>query len=219
MIVDILIISIVFNLDIIDMIKITGNIPNSCTVACSGGVDSIAIADFLSKTRKIKLAFFHHGTTNSDNGLKVVEELSKSRNLELVIGNLSRNKLPKESWEEYWRIERYSFLDSLNETIVTGHNLDDLVETWLFYSMHGLPRVIPYRRGSVIRPFLTTRKHEFVDWCTKRNINWFEDLSNKDISYSRNRIRHNILPEALKVNPGLYTVVKKYYEDKGTYKL
>jgi tRNA(Ile)-lysidine synthase len=219
MIVDILIISIVFNIDIIDMIKITGNIPPSCTIACSGGVDSIAIADFLSKSRNIKLAFFHHGTSNSDNGLEVVTEFASSRNLDLTVGRLSRSKSAKESWEEYWRIERYSFLDSLNETIVTGHNLDDLVETWLFYSVHGLPRVIPYRRGLVIRPFLTTRKSEFIDWCTKRNINWFEDLSNKDISYSRNRIRHNILPEALKVNPGLYTVVKKYYEDKGTYKL
>ena len=59
MIVDILIISIVFNIDIIDMIKITGNIPPSCTIACSGGVDSIAIADFLSKSRNIKLAFIH----------------------------------------------------------------------------------------------------------------------------------------------------------------
>ena len=55
------------------MIRFLGEIPNKCTVAFSGGVDSVAVVDFLLNGRKqIDLAFFHHGTKTSTSALKFV---------------------------------------------------------------------------------------------------------------------------------------------------
>jgi tRNA(Ile)-lysidine synthase len=96
--------------------------------------------------------------------------------------------------------------------VVTGHHLGDAIETWIFTSLHGDSKLIPYSRGNVIRPFLITPKEEIRSWASRRNLTWIEDESNIDPRYMRNRIRMHIVPEALKVNPGLGTVIRKKYE-------
>ena len=194
------------------MIKILGKLPLKCTLAFSGGVDSVAVADFLVKGRReVTLAFFHHGTKASDEAESFVKKFAEDRSLPLVVGRLRDHRQPGLSLEEHWRNERYKFLEKTGDVVVTAHHLDDAVETWLFTSIHGESRLIPYRRGKVIRPFLTTPKSEFVSWCTKRQIGWVEDSSNLDTNYMRNLIRHKIVPEALTVNPGLRTVIRKKY--------
>ena len=65
------------------------------------------------------------------------------------------------------------------------------------------------RGENIIRPFLLNEKSEFVKWCKDKNVPFIDDESNNCTDFNRNRIRHNIVPEALKVNPGLKTVVKK----------
>jgi len=113
--------------------------------------------------------------------------------------------------EEYWRNERYRFLSMYDFPVITAHHLGDAVETWIFNSLHGNPRIMPYKRGNVIRPFLITPKQELVDWVQRRGLSWCEDESNNDLKYMRNLIRHKIVPEAFLINPGLDTVVKKMY--------
>jgi tRNA(Ile)-lysidine synthase len=61
----------------------------------------------------------------------------------------------------------------------------------------------------VIRPFLLNEKSQFYKWCETKRVPFIEDESNNCVDYSRNRIRHNIVPESLLVNPGLKTVVRK----------
>jgi tRNA(Ile)-lysidine synthase len=95
---------------------------------------------------------------------------------------------------------------------VTGHHLGDAIETWIFTSLHGESKLIPYSRGNVIRPFLITPKEEIRDWASRRGLSWIEDESNSDPKYMRNLIRMAIVPEALKVNPGLGKVIRKKYE-------
>jgi len=94
-------------------------------------------------------------------------------------------------------------------TIITAHHLDDAVETYLFSSFHGTSKTIPYNRKKVIRPFLLTRKSEFEAWCANKNVPYWSDASNKDLRFARNRIRHAIMPEVLRVNPGIHKVVAK----------
>ena len=96
--------------------------------------------------------------------------------------------------------------------IVTGHNLDDCVETYVWSSLHGQSKVIPIKRHTVVRPFLTTPKSEFVNWCERKSIEWCHDNSNDDTKYMRNYVRTHLMPHALHVNPGLNTVVKKIVE-------
>lgn len=194
------------------MIRFLGKLPRKCVVAFSGGVDSVAVTDFLlNGKRDVHLAFFHHGTTTSDEAEEFVKGFSRERNLSLSIGRISKEKPPEESMEEYWRNERYRFLSVYDYPVITAHHLGDAVETWIFNSLHGNPRILPYKRNNVIRPFLITPKSELIDWAERKGLRWMDDGSNADLKYMRNLIRHRIVPEAMKVNPGLDTVVKKMY--------
>jgi tRNA(Ile)-lysidine synthase len=126
-----------------------------------------------------------------------------------MIGNMDRGS---KSTEEHWRDERIMFLEGLEGAIITGHNLDDVVEWYLFSTLHGQSKLIPYQRNNIIRPFLSTSKKELESWCDRHGVPYMNDPSNKDEKYMRSIIRHKILPEALRVNPGLATVIKKKVE-------
>lgn len=194
------------------MLKFIGDLPWKCTVAFSGGIDSVVISDFLlNGKRDVTLAFFHHGTINSERAEEFVRKFAEERRVPLRIGRINSEKSRDLSPEEFWRNERYAFLDSLGGPVVTGHHLGDAIETWIFTSLHGESKLIPYSRGNVIRPFLITPKEEIRSWASRRNLKWIEDESNGDPRYMRNRIRMHIVPEALKVNPGLGTVIRKKY--------
>ena len=193
------------------MIKLLYPLPRQLTVAFSGGLDSVAVVDFLSRNHDVTCAFFHHNTENSEQAMKFVAHFCADRNLPLLFGTCKTEKDKKESMEEYWRRERYGFLEELGP-VVTAHHLDDCVETYVWSALHGTPKVIPLVRKNVIRPFLTTPKSEFRDWCDRNNLKWCEDLSNEDTKYMRNYVRKYIIPHALQVNPGLGTVVKKVVE-------
>jgi len=184
-------------------------------LACSGGVDSMAIADFYKRGNKdFSVAYFNHGTTQADAMETLVREWAEQNSVEFLTGKINSEPKPAGlSPEEYWRNERYAWLHSHRLPVVTCHHLNDLVETWLFGALHGKPKLIAraIEGGGrwLYRPFLTNTKQQLIDWCIKHNVKWFEDTSNQDTKYPRNRIRHNILPEALKINPGLLTVMKK----------
>lgn len=191
------------------MIKLLKPLPKEITIALSGGVDSMAVVDFLSYKHNVTCAFFDHCTPTSEKAFYFVEDFCYQRNLPLIVGASHAKKSKQQSWEEFWRIERYKFLDSLNTTVVTAHTLDDCVETYLFSALHGSAKTIPYKRNQIIRPFLTTRKYQLQDWCVSRAVSWIEDDTNSDLRYMRNYIRHELLEHALYVNPGLYKTVKK----------
>ena len=193
------------------MIKLLFPLPKQVTVAFSGGVDSVAVADFLSKKHDVTCAFYHHGTENSERALKFVSQFCTDRNLPMFLGVLNREKPKDMSYEEFWREERYQYLATLGP-VITAHHLDDCVETYLWSAMHGKPKVPNIIRGNVIRPFLTTPKSEFINWCLKKDLKWCEDLSNEDERYTRNYVRKNLVPHAMHVNPGLYKTVKKFVE-------
>ena len=194
------------------MIRIIGKIPRRVTIACSGGIDSMVFTHFLQKgNRKIDLAYFNHDTAHSKEAEKFVKEYAAKNKLILTVGRVKGAK-GKRSLEEFWRDERYRFLESLkSKYIVTCHHLDDVVETWLFSSFHGNPKIIPFKRGSnIYRPFLMTAKKSILNYADRKGINWIEDPSNRMTkSLMRNHIRHNVMPEVLKVNPGIRTTIRK----------
>ena len=194
------------------MIRIIGKIPQRVTIACSGGVDSMAIVNFLLEgKRTIHLAYFNHDTNHSKEAEKFIKKYAAKNKLILTIGRVKGHR-GKLSLEEFWRNERYKFLESLkSQSIITCHHLDDAVETWLFSSFHGTPKLIPYKRGrNIYRPFLMTEKKEIIKYANGRGLEWIEDPSNRMTkNIMRNQIRHNIMPHVLKVNPGIRTVIRK----------
>ena len=72
-----------------------------------------------------------------------------------------------------------------------------------------MAKLIPYKRGNVIRPFLISDKSELEKWCKNNKVPFIIDPSNADVSYTRNYIRHELMPKALHVNPGLLKILKK----------
>ena len=198
------------------MIRIIGKIPHSVDIACSGGIDSMAITKFLQEGRRdIRLLYFNHDTQHSYKAEEFVKEYARENKLELLIGRV-KGKKGKRSFEEFWRDERYAWFSSVGSNfVVTCHHLDDCLETWLMSSFHGTGKLIPYSRNSqVYRPFLMTDKKAILDYSKNRKITWIEDPSNQQIRYVRNRVRHNIIPEILKINPGIRTVIRKKLLEK-----
>jgi len=203
------------------MIKIQNKLPREVYVACSGGVDSMAVVDFLRNNHDVTICYFHHGTAHGDKAAEFVARYATDNNIPFVYGSLgsgaAEGKPKNDSWEEHWRNERYKFFHTINAPIVTAHHLDDCVETWVWSSMHGTGKIIPYSNKNVIRPFRTTRKRDFQLWADLKNVPYVEDDSNADVCYTRNYIRHEMMPHVLKVNPGIHkTILKKVRDEDWT---
>ena len=195
------------------MIKLQGKLPKQVMVACSGGVDSMAVVDFLRRKHEVHLFYFNHGTEHSDEAQEFVRDYARVNNLVIQLRGIDNPNCPKnKSLEEYWRDMRYGWMNMLSNfmPVITCHHLDDCVETWLWSSMHGTSKIIPYNNGEgVIRPFRLNRKKDLELWCNLNNVPYIKDESNNDTKFVRNYIRHRLMPHALKVNPGLHKVIKK----------
>ena len=204
------------------MIKLQGKLPRELYVACSGGLDSMAALDFLSNNHDVTVVFFDHGTATSREALNHVSVQVKKYDCGFMYGTIGfdemqgsnyRAKRDDESQEEYWRNERYKFFHSINGTVVTGHHLDDCVETWVWSSMHGTGKIIPYANKNVVRPFRMTRKKDLELWANLKGVAHKEDDTNTDTCYTRNYIRHEMMPHVLRVNPGIHKVIAKKVKD------
>lgn len=195
------------------MIRLVGRIPNSFFLACSGGVDSMVALDFFINGKyKPTVLNFDHDTEFGNKAKEFLRKQCRELNIPLIISKIGRDRDRDESMEEYWRTERYHFFSSLPGKVITAHHLDDATEWWVFSSLHGKGKIIPYQHENVIRPFLLTPKSEILSWAERKGVQYLDDPSNKDEKYMRSIIRHQIMSPALKVNPGLRTVVKKKIE-------
>ena len=190
------------------MIRMLGSLPRNLTVAVSGGVDSMALLDFLSYNHGVECAFFHHGTETSDHAQAFLQDYCQGNKIKLHVGKISGECPAKLSLEEWWRWSRYEFLKNF-DTVVTAHHLDDVAETWIWSSLHGTSKLMPYRHANVVRPVLLNRKFELERWAVKKNVPWVVDRSNFNLRFTRNYIRQELMPHALRVNPGLHTLLRK----------
>ena len=120
-------------------------------------------------------------------------------------------KLLGKGLEEMAREMRYSFLRTAAQEagahlIATAHTANDNAETILFHlargsGLRGLGGIAP-RRDDLIRPLLTTTRQEVEDYLFHYALPHMEDSSNQDDSYTRNRIRHQVIPVLEDISPG-----------------
>ena len=193
------------------MIRLIGKIPKKVTIACSGGVDSMVVVDFLLKgKRDVSLAYFNHDTVHGKDAETFVSGYAEANNLPLLVGKVTSTK-GRRSMEEFWRDERYKFLNKINsEYIITCHHLEDCLETWIMSACHGSPKLIPFQRGhKIFRPFLMTNKSTIDEYARRNQVQWVEDPSNASHVHVRNHVRHNVVPQLTKVNPGIRTTIRK----------
>ena len=162
---------------------------------------------------KLIVGHFHHGFRGSDadDDASFVHSLCTARKIPCEIGYVDPEeieKTPGEGWESTLRQRRYSFLLELAERhgaryVATGHTADDQVETILhrvvrgtgLRGLAGMPRSRPLSPAvSLIRPILTLPRSVACDYLQAVGIEWQTDASNADPEFTRNRIRHELLP-------------------------
>lgn len=113
------------------------------------------------------------------------------------------------SLEEAGRKYRYECFEAVcrqeqGQRIAVAHHLNDRAETLLFHivrgtGMRGLGS-IPAVRGRIIRPLLFISRQEIEDYLNERQIRYYQDASNYSLEYTRNILRHQVLPGLETVN-------------------
>lgn len=196
--------------------KLLGKLPIKCYLACSGGKDSMTILNFLLKgNREVELLYFNHNTEHGKEAVKFLSKFSKENNIALHVEEYKDTV----QTEEAWRNARYNFFSKFKDRpIITGHHLNDNIETYLMSSIKGTEKFIPYSRGNIIRPFLLASREELDNFALKWGVTWIEDPSNSECNYARNKIRNQVIPVLREVNPGLTKVffnkcLSKYKKD------
>ncbi len=107
------------------------------------------------------------------------------------------------------RVLRYDFFEALSSTygyteIVTAHHAEDQAETVLFNlvrggGLEGVRGMRP-RNGKLIRPLLILRRSEIEAWLVENGVQYVEDSTNASDKYTRNAIRHHVIPPLETVN-------------------
>jgi tRNA(Ile)-lysidine synthase len=184
-------------------------------VACSGGADSVALLHILIELREtlgivLSVAHFHHHIrgAEADADQQFVAEMAARLQLQFHSGAgdaPARSAAQKVSLETSARELRHEWFAELIEQgkadkIATAHTLDDQAETVLMRilrgsGVRGLAGIAPvHNTKRLIRPLLTTSRHEIVAYLKQLGQSWREDSSNLDLSHTRNRVRHALLP-------------------------
>ena len=189
-------------------------------VALSGGADSVCLLHMLLEKKQelgieVFAAHYEHGLRGEESlrDADFAAELCKSLGVEIALehGNVAAYADKKGmSTEEAARELRYAFLGKAAERfgcdrIATAHNANDNAETVLFNLSRGSGpaglRGIPEQRGAIVRPLLDMSREEIESWLNERSIDWVTDSSNNSDDYSRNLIRHHVLPVLKRINP------------------
>jgi len=199
-----------------------GMLPSGGAVICavSGGADSVCLLHILkeiAQTRGFELYAVHFNHclrgAESDRDERFVRELCRELNVELfcgfgdVKGYAAKNGV---GIEEAARIMRYKFFEETSENIpgsrvATAHNADDNAETVLMNLARGAGLKglcgIPPVRDIYIRPLLCMSRDEINAYLAKHGIDHVEDSTNAENIYTRNRLRHDIIPVLKGMNP------------------
>lgn len=200
-------------------------LPPGALILCavSGGKDSMYLLEQLielAPERGLRLccAHFNHCLRGaaSDADRQFVEEYCGRRGLDCVVGAGDVAAYAKEHGmgiEEAARALRYEFLENTAQLlgasrIATAHTADDNTETMLFNlargcGLNGLCGIPPVR-GRIVRPVLTVTASEVLAYLSAHGIPHVEDETNKLDDYTRNKIRHTIVPGLLEINPELF---------------
>ncbi len=207
-------------------------------VALSGGADSVCLLCALKELGLDVYAFhLNHGIRGeeADSDENFCKKLCQELNVPFMCEKADVPAFSKKlgiGLEEGARVVRYQALENAADTvsaryIATAHNGDDNVETVIFNLVRGCSSDglcgIPAIRGRIIRPLLNSSRCEIEDFLAERNLSYVVDSTNFDEAYTRNKIRHSVMPVLRSINPSVVASVsrmssslqqdKMYFED------
>jgi len=184
-------------------------------VAVSGGADSVCLLHVLRELAprwNLRLSVVHldHGIRGaaSEADAAFVRDLAAAFALPFHLRTAdapAAAEATRDNLEQAAREIRQAFFSDLIgsgvlDRIATAHTRDDQAETVLFRLLRGsgtagLAAMHPVSPQGVVRPFLEISRSEVLDYLNTHHLQWREDESNRDLSYARNRIRHELLPQ------------------------
>ncbi|WP_224982663.1 tRNA lysidine(34) synthetase TilS [Geomonas agri] len=189
-------------------------------VAVSGGADSVALLDILTRLEDERLnlvvAHLNHCLrgTESDDDEKFVSDLATRRHLPFVairVDVASFAAAEGLSLEDAGRQARYAFFHEVARrrgatSIAVAHHLDDQAETVLIRLLRGsggtgLSAMAASGDSLVKRPLLQVSRADLEDYLNGRGLTWRTDSTNSDTTILRNSIRHELIPTLRKYNP------------------
>ncbi|QQS26880.1 tRNA lysidine(34) synthetase TilS [bacterium] len=173
-------------------------------VAVSGGRDSVTLLDLLHRLQEkwdwqLIVAHLDHGQREaSADDASFVGALADRYGYKYLLGVLPRT--PQS--EAVLRQARYNWLDEVRreagaDKIVTAHHRHDRLETTAWHAIRGADRVgltsLGNRHDIVVRPLIGFGRGDLITYAALRDLQWREDATNNDRSYTRNLIRHELM--------------------------
>ena len=191
-------------------------------VAVSGGLDSMVLLhliDGLAKEKRLrfKIVHFNHHLRGNCSAAdeRFVARNGRQRALELIVGQgreiLEQRQQLGLSLEDAARRARYAFFDRClkkypKSWLLTAHTASDQAETVIMNLLRGSGlrglKGIPAQRQRILRPLLAFSREEIREYARQHNVSFVEDSSNASLDFTRNRIRHQVLP-VLKQEAGM----------------
>ncbi len=194
---------------------ITDNI-KTVAVGLSGGADSVCLLHLLSSLKDeygiiLKAVHINHNIRGkeADSDEEFVRCFCKELGVELLVFSEDVPTLAKErklSFEECGRQVRYECFKKADcDAVAVAHTLSDSIETMLFNlargtGVKGLSGISPKREPGIIRPLIGCTRSEIEAYCKAHSLQYVTDSTNLSDDYTRNHIRHNIVPAFEKIN-------------------
>ena len=203
---------------------------STVVVGLSGGADSVCLLHVLNLLKNdynlnLIAAHVNHGIRGEEANADAVFSMNFAESLNVHFSLLKANCVEEaeesgETLEEAGRRIRYEFFDMLCEdetyVIATAHNSNDNLETVVFNITRGSAlsgaKGIPPKRDNIIRPLIFCTREEIEGYCKENNLSFVTDSTNLSDDYTRNRIRHNVLPELQKVNSNVVEAFTRFSE-------
>ena len=203
-------------------------------VGFSGGADSVTLLHSVATLKEllqIRIVAVHidHQLRGEESvrDRRFAEDFCKTLSIPCLTYTYDINKIARETkrgLEETGRDARYeAFADAAssfeNAYIVTAHTADDNVETVLLHLCRGCGigglKGISEKRANILRPLLACTREEIEVYCAEYALDYVTDSTNADVAYTRNRVRHCVIPELKKINPSLPRAVARLVSQIG----
>lgn len=179
------------------------------TVGLSGGIDSVVLLYALrGLDHPLSALHVHHGLSqNADRWESFCRDLCRDWDIPFAVERVEVERCSPEGLEAAARRVRHAaFERTPGDWILLAHHRGDQAETLLFNLLRGAgvrgASAMAERNGRLLRPFLSIGRAEILAHAEAHGLPWIEDESNDDVKYSRNWLRHRILPELARRFPG-----------------